>query len=300
MSIQLRENPYPGVNAHLHSMLQQERRWQNLHLMHIVHLANVLAQNVVPRGYVINLENSVQIRRERDFAVHTYRADLWVGEPSDRSPSPSIAMVQEKPLQSVVLERPHVEKLALLDLFDAPISDVPYRALAIQRPEDVQPILWVEFLSPTNKGKTVDARQYLSKREDLLAAGINFVEIDYLNETPPTFPHFADYTLDPNHARPYRILVMEPHPSFAEGVAQVAEFGVGQPIPTLSLPLANDERIDFDFGLAYRKTFEEGLLGYSLDYEQLPLGYVHYSTADQAAIQAVMAKAGKAGKSSDE
>jgi len=53
--------------------------------------------------------------------------------------------------------------------------------------------------------------------------------------------------------------------------------------------LSGDETRPFDFGLPYRKTFEETLYGLQLvDYATLPDGFERYSASDQRRIAARM------------
>lgn len=61
MSIFLRENPYRGVNAHLHSYLQNEQGvWKVFHNKHIADIAEAL-DRLLPPGYEVILICSLQI-----------------------------------------------------------------------------------------------------------------------------------------------------------------------------------------------------------------------------------------------
>jgi hypothetical protein len=115
-----------------------------------------------------------------------------------------------------------------------------------------------------------------------------FIEIDYLHETPPTFWRLADYAADEPNAHPYRIVVLDPRPDFEAGPASVNEFDVDERIPVIEIPLNGGDKLTFDFGAPYQKTFEEGFFGDEVDYSQLPLNFERYSTADQRRITARM------------
>jgi len=61
MPIILRENAYRGVNAHLHSALQNEAGgWKVFHSAYLTHLAEVIDAHLPP-GYEIGLTKSLQI-----------------------------------------------------------------------------------------------------------------------------------------------------------------------------------------------------------------------------------------------
>jgi hypothetical protein len=166
-----------------------------------------------------------------------------------------------------------------------------YRAVAIYQAdtggERGEPVAWIELLSPSNKPGGQDDLYYRTRRLKLLESGLVFVELDYLHESPPTFIPIADYSadLEADSAHPYRIVVIDPRPTFAEGKAYLYQFDVDEPIPTVTIPLNGDDRVNVDFGLPYRKTFEEVFFGLELvDYGKLPLNFERYSERDQARI----------------
>jgi len=60
---------------------------------------------------------------------------------------------------------------------------------------------------------------------------------------------------------------------------------VDKPIPTVPIPLSGKDKLEFDFSVAYNKTFEETLYGMRyVDYSQLPLNFDRYSRDDQMRI----------------
>ena len=274
-------NQYLGVNAHLHSLLQGEGGWGNLHTRQIVHLADWLNARLRALGYVAVVEDSLQIRRA-DESIRRPKSDITIYDLQPlRASSPAMSLAHGS--LGVVLP--------LAAVLDAPLlSEKPYHAVAIYEQamgagQRRDPVVWLEFLSPTNKRHGDDAETYLRKRRDLLDSGIVFVEIDYLHETPPTFAHVPDYSAAPQEpARPYRIVVCEPRPHRADGWAQLIEFGVDEPIPTVAIPLNGPDLLLCDFDHVYQTTFATGFLGDLVDYGQLPPHFDRYSPADQARI----------------
>jgi hypothetical protein len=170
----------------------------------------------------------------------------------------------------------------LTDFYDEPLV---YRAVKIRRLQgDGEPVAWIELLSPSNKGSDADALTYRDKRQEVLEAGVVFVEIDYLHATPATFPRLPVYPQSPKSSA-YRIVIVNPRPSFREGMARVAGFGVDVPLPKLPIPLSDDLSVTFDFGPAYEQTFVNGGFGYTgVDYAQLPTHFERYRVDDQARI----------------
>ncbi|MDX1992710.1 MAG: DUF4058 family protein [bacterium] len=280
--VQSIRNQYRGINAHLHSYWQQ-MGWNNFHNPHITYLLSALKRQLLPLGYTATIEESIQLRRAYE-TVRFPKADLTV---YDLDPTrfgqatPSGAYT----LSGVVVPMPTMMQRN-------PISEKPYRAIAVYPREtgvEREPVAWIELLSPSNKGRSSDGQDYLMKRYDLLDAGIVFVELDYLHETPSTLDGLADYTVSNNQtgAHPYRILVFLPHPSFENGDISLNEFDVDSPIPLVTLPLRGDDHLQVDFNVPYQRQFEELLYGLDVegvDYVQLPLNFDRYSEADQTRI----------------
>jgi hypothetical protein len=65
----------------------------------------------------------------------------------------------------------------------------------------------------------------------------------------------------------------------------------------MTIPLAGEDTLTFDFGAAYRKTFSEMLYGNEVDYAEFPLYFERYSEADQARIASRMLAVLKAAQS---
>jgi Protein of unknown function (DUF4058) len=275
------KNQYLGINAHLHSFWQAVGGWNNFHNRHIGDLAGLLRLQLLPMGYTAVIEESLQVRRV-DNSTSRPRSDILLG---DREKSDPYSVQSGTAFQA---------ELTVAELVAEVDEEKPYRALAIYEhanddPIHGDPVGWIELLSPTNKGSGEDANAYLNKRRDLLESGLVFVEIDYLHETSSTFLLLKDYPAHQQGAHPYRIVVLDPRPNFRSGPAQPSEFDVDQPIPTVQIPLNRGDVLSFDFGAAYRKTFEEMAYGLEyINYRELPMNFERYSADDQARIAARM------------
>lgn len=284
-------NQYWGINAHLHSLFQAEGGWSGFYTVHIGDLFKTLSAALLPMGYVAGIEDSLQIRR--------------VGE-SPRQPRADVTIYNPDPAGRFAAASAQPQTIALLDLLsDEELSEKPYRALVIYELDDNRPgkpVAWIELLSPSNKGESADAELYRAKRMNIMVSGLVFVEIDYLHESPPTFSTIANYAAErrPSDAHPYRIIVIDPRPHFEAGRAQVIGFDVDEPLPSVDIPLNGGDALTFDFGVPYRKTFEEGLYGRLVDYKQLPQHFDRYSLPDQTRIvRRMLAVVGASGVGAD-
>lgn len=274
------KNQYFGINAHLHSFWQGSGKWHRFHNVHITQLLVALKAQLLPMGYTAETEESLQIRRIADQPAYP-RADILITNRDRQRSQASSAFSTTRAATFTVEDLVEVEE----------DSDHPYYAIAIyERLVNAadRPVAWIELLSPSNKGRSLDAYTYRAKRTELLRNGLVFVEIDYLHESPPTFERLADYSVQAKAAHPYRIVVLDPRPNFHVGPVFLHEFGVDQAIPTVTIPLIGTDQLAFDFEAAYQKTFTDALYGYDLDYRQLPLNFQRYSQGDQQHIAAKM------------
>lgn len=154
MSVTARRNLYPGINAHLHSLLQDEGGWGSFHTRHIVHIADTLAAQLHPLGYTTELEESLQIRRVGDRPTQPQTDVLIYDQLPARPQSP---VMQPSALH---------EEMTVLELFaEDELSEAPYKAIAIYDVKTLSrkqgsPVAWIELLSPSNKGESEDADAY--------------------------------------------------------------------------------------------------------------------------------------------
>lgn len=269
------KNQYRGINAHLHSYWQGRGEWNNFHNVHVSLLTSALRKQLLPMGYTARMEESLQIRRFSD----------------DRPYEPIADVIDRSPYERAASAMPSVGAHTVAELLALPEDhEHPYFAVMVYKlREDSSdsPIGWLELLSPSNKRPHHDSRTYLDKRLTLLQQGIVFIELDYLHETPPTFPNMMSYS-DPrqrDYAHPYRVAVLDPRPDILSGPAQSGEFDVDSPIPTMHIPLSGDDSLMFDFDAIYQHKYEEMVYGLEyVDYRVLPLHFDRYSRADQTRI----------------
>lgn len=293
-------NQYHGINAHLHSHWQAEGGWAGFHGPHINDLLRLLLVDLLPMGYVAEYESSLQIRRldDVDSSPHFPESDIGIYDlDSERAKQPPVSrFLTDMPDAANTLVLPPLEVLSV-----DPLSEHDYPALAIYEQDQSgekkgEPVVWLELLSPSNKGDGQDAESYREKRLKIIQSGLVFVEIDYLHESKPTWRNVGDYRnrkqglKSQPHSHPYRIAVIDPRPTIEEGRAAIIEFDIDRAIPKVAIPLNGEDVLHFDFDAAYQKTLQETFFCYRLvDYTQWPQNFERYSDADQERIAVRMA-----------
>lgn len=239
------KNQYRGINAHLHSQLQKEDGPWNT--FHHVHIVDILVRMKWQMRFSgYNVDNGQSLQIR------------FPDEPDD-----------------------YTKHYRAVELYE-------YDYDLMQQGELIASI---ELMSPLNKPGGAFYHEYKARRSRLLETGLVFIELDYVDTMPPVFEGLPSYisagvVLHPNTVtHPYRITVVDPRPAKLEGLAHVYQFDVDDPLPTVAIPLNNDDQFVFDFGSPYQKTFEEMVFGLELvDYSQLPANFDRYSPADQARI----------------
>jgi hypothetical protein len=263
------KNQYVGINAHLHSYWQAVGGWHEFHTAYIVQLAAILNAQLVPKGYKAGIEQSLQLRLD-DLPLGEPESDITIYDMQRRS--------GHIPPQSLPVETTVVPIAELMELVT---ERAEYRALAvysIREGKRGEVVGWMELLSPSNKGNGSGANEYMLKRQALVQRSITFIEIDYLNNTPPTIARFRD-------GNPYRIIMIDPHPDSFSGTAYSYSFGVDDTIPTIEIPLKSSDKLMADFAIPYHQTIESQFFAHEfVDYSQTPEGMNFYNSENQKRI----------------
>ena len=282
-------NQYRGINAHLHSYWQAVGGWSRFHTNHITDIMRTLRPLLLPLGYDADVEPSLQIRRLDDIQPPQYpESDVTIYDLQPDRPRSAHTPPQPASAAELILPIPEA-------LYGEPLSEKEYSAVKVYKVQGSKldrgtPVAWIELLSPSNKPGGRDADEYFDKRLTILENGIVFIEVDYLHETAPTLKGLPNYRtrrgqMADERGRAYHLIVIDPRPNVRQGWTHVREFDVDAPIPMIDIPLTGEDKLPFDFGVPYRKTFEETLYGQQLvDYSELPQNFDRYSEADRARI----------------
>ncbi len=285
MALQSHANLYPGINAHLNSLIQNEEgEWESFHGTLIVDLTRAL-NRVLPDGYEARSERSLQIREgaHAQERIRRPRPDVTVFAPSAvrQAGRPAAGSAPALP----VLETLDVDPEAFL------AAVIIYEVRASEK--FGRPVTRVELLSPTNKPQGAGYPDYREKRSAAVAAGLPLVEIDLLHESDPVVMRLPSYRLGQPNASAYTVVVSDPRPSLHEGLAYIHAFNPGEACPLFDVPLAGADVLrGFDLLPAYNMTFEQSRTYPRLvDYSVEPVRFHTYSPEDQGRIRAVMAHA---------
>jgi len=260
MNKRIAHNIFEGINPVLNEKFLQIWDWQDFHNAHLVDIRNLLKSVLLERGYVINLEESVQVYKLGDTPT-LYRSDVLISKSSRPSLSEK-AQSQSEAIPTVATQILPIRQMNI------PEESPSIMAIVIRKRRENKPITWIEMLSPSNKLPSQTFYDYQFKRKQLIDAGVCFIELDFIHTQPPTFYHVEAYT---DGGYPYHLSVSVPRPTIQEGTITMYHFGVADKIPTIDIPLEGDDTHIFDFNAAYQKTFVESSYGLELDYHDLDL-----------------------------
>ncbi len=294
-------NQYNGVNAILQSRLQRGG-WSVFHGQHVNEIARAL-NRILPSDYYATTEDPLRIKK-----IQTEPDDLILKRGSATTHPPLY------PVRHPVSEKPSLSR-SYTGVFEIAEEEFQ-KAVVIHRltPKDDLPITRIELLSPTNVGLPSGAgvSDYNRKRAETLAAGLNVVEIHYLDRYPPTTglqnwvpSYVAEQSVErASEATAYHVAVTKPHVVDKTDVRSsvnepqriqipvdvtIYPFGIEESIPTIEIPLAvNDASIYLDLQAVYDTQFFEQRWGIGVDYnvkaEDIPIG--GYTQSDQLLILA--------------
>lgn len=279
MAISFKTNPYPGVDAHLNSFLQQDGGgWESFHSVQIAHLYEML-DSTLPPNYYVAAEKSLQI------------GALGFDHETSRRYRPDLAIYQQAASETLspFLATTPTATLPLVEVQDE--DENTYTSIVIYETQEGKypgkPVTWIEILSPANKPPGSAAVQYSLKRRQTLRSGLALVEIDYLHQSRPVNPLLPSYADGDEGAYPYMVLISTP----ADEQVEFYGFQIDSVLPKIPIPLAGKERTEIDFGLLYRQTAAHRIFRIVVDYEKDPINFERYKSEDQAKIRAIIEEA---------
>lgn len=237
-------SPFPGMDPFI-----ETSEWTEFHVQMIVEFQRLLSPQVRPK-YVARTERRVYL--EHLVESHgTFQPDVQIFK-SDRPRSGmaagSLAVEIEPKIYAVPLPREERETY-----------------LEVRTADSNQVVTVIELLSPTNKRRGSDGfRAYYDKREELLQAGVNLVEIDLLRLG------VRPITVEPLAAKTdYCALV---HRANRRGQAEVYEWTIRNPLPGVRVPLADgDPDVLLPLQRAFVTVYDFNAYELTLRYRETPL-----------------------------
>lgn len=285
MPIRSKTNLYSGINPHLNNFLQFETGWKGFHNWHLGDIAVAIEQQL-PESYYATGEESLQIGVYDNF-------DVPLQKPTQTTPDITLYSTSEETISPLYEVEGDVVTFRLIDTLTEKeefISSIVIYKLQDGNNDD-KPVTRIELLSPANKYPGSHHVSYMNKRLKTIQAGLRLIEIDNLHYRRPLLEQIKYYPHD-TQAKPYHVLVSDPRPDFIDGKIHVYSFGVLDEIPEITIPLDNDDTIEFDLNTVYQQTFGKHRYYYQklVDYEQEPVHMDSFTPDDQQAIRDTMAR----------
>jgi hypothetical protein len=221
-------NPFPGMNPFF------QADWDDVHISLLSLIRRALSLEL-PSDLLVRAEERVEVAETKKG----YRADVSVVEPWQRG-FPPVWAPEDSSASAVTVSEPMVyfvepEKQRWLE-----IRDVRGRVVTI-----------IEVLSPTNKTEE-GWTAYRRKQRDLLAGGVNLVEIDLIRGGHHVLAIPAE-RLEQRAAGAQLICVARSQEGF-EGRREVYACPLRDPLPAIRVPLRTG---DPDVPLALQPLIED-------------------------------------------
>lgn len=222
-------SPFPGMDPYLEGSL-----WMSFHTQLAAEIARQLAPRLRPKYLALTAERFVM--ELSDTAVVTV-AGMY----------PDVGVAVARPMGEPLLSAGTMVAPPPLRMVTVMPTAVPQLTVEIRDTAQRRLVACIEVLSPTNKRG--DGRiEYLAKRQRILLSTAHLIEIDLLRSgrrVPMEQP------LPP---APYFVFVSRAE---ARPLVDVWPIGLDQPLPTIPVPLLDDDAdVPLDLALAFTTVYD--------------------------------------------
>jgi uncharacterized protein DUF4058 len=234
-------SPFPGMNPYL----EHPSVWHDFHQSFIPAAREALTPQVTPR-YFVRVEEHVYLRDpEDDGKILLGQSDVDVGLTLPPKRDDAAVALLSAPVQ---IDMPELDELRLDYLEVLTVND---RKL----------VTVIELLSPANKDAGPHRDRYLRKRQELIANGVNFVELDLLRggpRLPPVNRTKCDY---------YALVCR----TVRRPKADVWPIALRDPLPPIPIPLApGDREAELNVGAVLNRVYDGAGYAHTI-YEHQPI-----------------------------
>jgi hypothetical protein len=220
----------------------ESQKWRDCHTNLMTGIQESLAPRVAPR-YVVDVEETVYLLGEADDEEQRI-PDVRVRQRDTATPAWDSASTAMATLEPEIHTLPQT-------------SSVRQRYLRIRERRTNHIVTIIEVLSPTNKAD--GRREYLNKRNEILANAIHLVELGLLRGGV-RLP-----TVEPLRPADYYAFVCR-HQRLPE--VEVYAWALRQPMPTIPVPLKDhDPDVPLDLQSVFTRLYDRAVYQYSLDYD---------------------------------
>lgn len=243
-------NPLPGMNPWL------ETYWGDIHTS-LTTYARDLIQRQLPGDLQARVEEYLSVFEPEEEAQTSRRVapDVQINEqPGMFSTSIAVATEDFLSTESVIIRR-----------------RTPPQTLRYIKIVDVKSnrrvVTAIKFFSLANKATEKGRQQYFAKQNELIAAGVNLVEVDLLRSGGWVMAAQKD-GYPPHMQGPYRISVVR---ATSPEDAEIYRATFRTPLPTIRIPLREtDKDVQLPLQSLLNSAYENGRYGNDVDYSIMP------------------------------
>jgi hypothetical protein len=228
-----------------------ESHWLDVHVSLIAATRNVLNDRL-PQDLVASAEERIAIESEDDDRRRDFGPDVRILEPA-------AGEITESESTGTATAAAPIRLLAVVE----PITE---RFIRIIESGTEKLITVIEFVSPTNK-KNPGLYDFRAKRAHLIAAGVNFVEID-LTRDGDWRALLRPHRCSPRRSTPYRVTIRVPSDPAGVGLYPIP---LRERIPPIVIPLRDkDPEFRLELQPLMDQAYANGRYDRRLDYTKPP------------------------------
>lgn len=243
-------NPLPGMNPWL------EAYWGDIHTKLTTYACDFI-QPHLPSDLQARVEEYLSVLEPDEETVSSRRIvpDVQIVEQPGLSATESdVATAEILSTESVIIRR----RAPPQTLRYIKIVDVKLHRRVVTA---------IEFISLANKATDKGRLQYISKQNELIAAGVNLVEVDLLRAGGWVMAAQKD-SYPPHMLGPYRISVVR---ATSPEEAEIYRATYRTSLPTIRIPLREtDADIQLPLQSLLNSAYENGRYGNDIDYSEMP------------------------------
>jgi len=236
-------SPFPGMDPYL----ERPSLWPGFHVAFISKLQEVLNPRLLP-NFIAQIETRVYVVRDEDPGSRLFLAEVSVEKPCK-------VKNRREPVSALMVAEPVVFPFELeIEIEEARIEIKDRRHNML--------VAVIEVLSPSNKIRGSEGRaSFLSKRNEIMASPVHWVEIDLLREGSPSI-----FPLAP--PSDYRVYLSQ-----ADDRRRTRGWPISlrEKLPAIGVPLDKHEvRVPLDLAAVLNGVYDQAGYEYLVDYTQSP------------------------------
>jgi Protein of unknown function (DUF4058) len=239
-------SPFPGMDPYL------EQHWRDIHSRLVLYTCDQLDEQL-PGSMIARVEERVVFETDEENRRWIY-PDVKIMDRSPRKPAFRVKASGVAVAEPIIFRvRKEIATETFIHILDPKNG---FRLVTV-----------IEFLSMANKLPGEGQRQYIQKQEDLAAAEVSLVEIDFLRSGKRII-HLPEEDIPPDFQPIYLACV---HRGWERAKHELYPIDLRMRLPAIRIPLRKEDTdIRLDLQAVVEMAYRKGRYGLTINYQYPP------------------------------